>query len=50
LGTVNGIRALNIVTSSNLIVKTTFPHGSILKDSRTFPVGKTDSQIIHFDV
>jgi len=44
----NGVRIVNIVTSKNLVVKTTmFPHRNIHKYAWTSPDGKTHNQIGH---
>jgi exonuclease III len=44
----NGVRVVNLVTSKNLIVKSTmFPHSNIHKFTWTSPDGKTHNQIDH---
>jgi hypothetical protein len=42
----NGVRVVNVVTSQNLVAKSTmFPHQNIHKYTWTYPDGKTHNQI-----
>jgi hypothetical protein len=46
-GNDNGVKIVNFATSNNLVVKSTFTHQNILKNTWTSPDGKTHNKIDH---